>query len=67
MVEMAIFNILHTLQVSIQRAIINKVCKSELCFLCSAHPIIMLYIFMKNHENISNDFYDTEQTLVYGQ
>ena len=25
---------------------------SELCFLCSAHPIIVLYICMKFHENI---------------
>ena len=37
-------------------AIINKVCKPDLSFLCSAHPIIMFYIFMKFHENISNDF-----------
>ena len=48
----------------VQRAIINKVCKPELCFLCSAHPIIVLYICMKNHENISYNFYDTERTLV---
>ena len=40
----------------LQRAIINKVCKPELWFLCSAHPIIVLYICMKFHENISNDF-----------
>ena len=38
------------------RAIINKVCKPELWFLCSAHPIIVLYICMKFLENISNDF-----------
>ena len=31
----------------VQRAIIYKVCKSELWFLCSAHPIIVLYICMK--------------------
>ena len=37
-------------------AIINKVCKPELWFLYSAHPIIVLYISMKFHENISNDF-----------
>ena len=40
----------------VQWAIINKVCKLELCFLCSAHPIIVLYICMKFHENISEDF-----------
>ena len=40
----------------VQSAIINKVCKPELWFLCSAHPIIVLYICMKFHENISNDF-----------
>ena len=58
MVEMAIFNI--------QRAIINKICKPELWFLCSAHPIIVLYISMKFHENISNDIEDIERTHVYG-
>ena len=36
----------------VQRAIINKVCKPELWFLCSVHPIIVLYICMKFHENI---------------
>ena len=40
----------------VQSAIINKVCKPELRFLCSAHPIIVLYICMKFHENISNNF-----------
>ena len=40
----------------VQSAIINKVCKPELWFLCSAHPIIVLYICMKFHENISNNF-----------
>ena len=39
-----------------QSAIINKVCKPELWFLCSAHPIIVFYICMKFHENISNNF-----------
>ena len=39
-------------------AIINKVCKPELWFLCSAHRIIVLYICMKFHKNISNDSYD---------
>ena len=36
-------------------AIINKVYKPELWFLCSACPIIELYICMKFHENISKD------------
>ena len=40
----------------VQSAIINKVCKPELWFLCSAHPIIVLYICMKFHETISNNF-----------
>ena len=40
----------------VQSAIINKECKSEKWFLCSAHPIIVLYICMKFHENISNNF-----------
>ena len=55
MVEMAIsifFIIFY-----VQWAIINKVCKPpELCFLSSAHPITVLYISMKFHENISKDF-----------
>ena len=38
----------------------------DLCFLCSAHAIIVLYICMKFHENISNDFKVTERTEVYG-
>ena len=40
----------------VQGAIINKVCKPELWFLCSAHAIIVLYICIKFHENISNSF-----------
>ena len=40
----------------VQSPIINKVCKTELWFLCSAHPISLLYICMKFHENISNNF-----------
>ena len=50
----------------VQSAIINQVCKPELWLLCSAHPIIVLYIRMKFHENISNDFEDIECTHVYG-
>ena len=40
----------------VQWAIINKVCEPELCFLCFAHPIIVLYICMKFQENISLRF-----------
>ena len=40
----------------VQSPIIKKLCKPELWFLCSAHPIIVLYICMKFNENISNDF-----------
>ena len=40
----------------VQWAIINKVCNPELYFLCFAIPVIVLYICMKFHENISNDF-----------
>ena len=62
--EISIFNFLHIYYV--QSAIINKVCKPELWLLCSAHPIIVFYICMKFHENISNDFEDIERTHVYG-
>ena len=47
-------------------AIIYKVCNPELWFLCFAHSIIVLYICMKFHENISFDFSDIERTHVYG-
>ena len=49
----------------VQSSIINKVCKQELWFLCSAHPIFVLYTCMKFHENISNDFEDIERTRVW--
>ena len=48
--EMAVFIFYY-----VQRAIIHNVCMLELWFLCSAHPIIVLFICMKFHENISND------------
>ena len=51
-VRFSIFFIIY----NVQSAIINKVCKPELWFLCSAYPIIVLYICMKFHENISNNF-----------
>ena len=59
--EMAVFIFYY-----VQRAIIHNVCMPELWFLCSAYPIIVLFICMKFHENISNDFKDTERTHVYG-
>ena len=37
-------------------AIINKVCKPELWFLCSAHPTIVLYICMKFHKKYLKRF-----------
>ena len=45
-----------TLKNKLQSTIIKKVYKPELWFLCSAHRIIVLYICMKFHENISNNF-----------
>ena len=46
MVEMAMFNV--------QRAITPKLGKPELRFMCSALPLIVLYIFVKFGENISD-------------
>ena len=45
MIEMAMFNV--------QRAITPKVGKSVLCFMCCAHHLIVLYIYVKFGENIS--------------
>ena len=59
MLEMAMFNI--------QRAIIPKVGIPELQFMCSASPLIVLYICVKFHENISNGFQLVEWTRVYGR
>ena len=53
MVEMAMFNV--------QRAITQKVGKPELQFMCSAHPLIVLYIYVKFGENISDGY-----SLIYG-
>ena len=52
MVEMALFNV--------QRAITPKVGNQVLWFMCSAHHSMMLYIYVKFHENISNGFLLTE-------
>ena len=59
MVEMALFNV--------RRAITPKVGNSELCFTRSAHRLIVLYIYVKFHENISNSFHLTERTRVHGR
>ena len=45
---MAIFNV--------QRTIAPKVGNPELWFMCSAHCLMMLYIHVSFHENISNTF-----------
>ena len=46
MVEMAMFNV--------QRAITPKVGKPELQFMCSAHCLIMLFIYVKFPDTISD-------------
>ena len=51
----------------VQRAITPKVGKPELQFMCSACPLIVLYICLKFRENISNGFQLTERTLVHGR
>ena len=56
MVEMAMFNV--------QRAITPKVGKPELCFICSASHLIVLYICVKFHENISEGIQVMEQTQM---
>ena len=54
MVKMAIFNI--------QRAIILKVGKPELRFMCSARRLMVLNICVKFHENMSSGFNVMELT-----
>ena len=53
-VEMAMFNV--------QRVITPKVGKPELRFMCYAHRLMVLYIGVKYHENISNAIRVTEWT-----
>ena len=44
----------------------SKLCTQELCFfLCSARRLMMLYISIKFHENILNDFQVIERTRNY--
>ena len=56
MVEMAMFNV--------QRAIIQRVGKAELQFMCSARRLIVLYICVKFGENISNGIRVIQQTQM---
>ena len=53
---MAMFNI--------QRVITLKIGNPELWSMCSAHCLIMLYIYEKFHKSISNGFQLTEQKRV---
>ena len=45
-----------------QRAITPKIHNPELQFLCSARRLMLLYICVKFHENISSGFWVTERT-----
>ena len=49
---------------NVQRAVTPKAGNSELWFLCSAHHIMVIYIYIKLQENISNSFYVTEWTYA---
>ena len=51
----------------VQRAVTPKVGKPELWFMYSAHCLIVLYICVKFHENISNCFQLTDRTRVHGR
>ena len=59
MVEMAIFNV--------QRAITPKGGNPELCFICSALRLMVLYICVKFCENITNCIRVMERTRVRGR
>ena len=48
--------------VNIQRAITPKVGKSELRFMCSARPLMVLNVCVKFHENVSSGFKIMERT-----
>ena len=58
-VEMAMFNI--------QRAITPKVGKPELWIMYSAHPLMVLHIYVKFRENITNGIRVMEGTQVHGR
>ena len=51
--------------VKFQRGITTKLYRQELQFLCSACPLMMLYISMKFHYNILNSFQVIERTRNY--
>ena len=59
MVEMTMFNV--------QTAITPKVGKSELRFMCSACPHMMLYICVTLRENTMNPIRVKERTRVHGR
>ena len=48
--------------VNTQRAITPKVGKSELPFLCSAHPLMVFNVCVKFHENVSSGFKVMDRT-----
>ena len=50
---------------SVQMTITPKVGKPELWFLCSVHHLMVLYISVKFHVNISNSFQVMEQKQFY--
>ena len=57
MVELAMFNV--------HRVITPNVGKPELWFMCSEHCLMVLYICVKFHENISNGIRIMEWTRNY--
>ena len=52
---------------NVQRAITPKVGKPELRFMCSVLCLMVLYICVKFHENITNGIRVKERTLVHGK
>ena len=55
------------LYLHVQRAIPPKVDKPELRFMCSALCLMVLYICVKCHENITNGIRSIEWTPVHGR
>ena len=49
---------------NVQRVVTPKAGDSELCVLCSAHHIMVIYICIKFQENILNSFQATEWTHI---
>ena len=50
---------------NVQEGITPKVGKPELQFMCSAHPLMVLYICVKFHENITNGI--MERKRIHGR